>query len=79
MVVIGEAGVGVGCGCVVGSNRGEFDLILGHDLVLGLCFGFTVQRRGKESEAATMEKDDDGEGSGVHVRGNEEAKPEVEL
>ena len=79
MVVIGEAGVGVGCGFVEGSNRGEFDLILGLDLVLGLCFGFTMQRRGKESEAAAVEKDDDGEGSGVHVRGNEEAKPEVEL
>ena len=48
MVVIGEAGVGFGCGFLVGSNRGEFDLILGLDLVLGLCFGFTVRmRKGK--------------------------------
>ena len=36
MVVIEEAGVGFGCGFVVGLDRGEFDL------VLGLCFGFTV-------------------------------------
>ena len=39
--------------------------------------------RGKESEAAAMEEDDDEEGSGVcvhvRVRGNEEAKPKVEL
>ena len=42
MVVIGEAGVGVDCGFVVGSNWGEFDLILGLDFVLGLCFGFTM-------------------------------------
>ena len=42
MVVIGEVGVGFGCSSVVGSDRGEFDLILGLDLVLGLCFGFTV-------------------------------------
>ena len=35
MVVIGEFGV----------DQGEFDLILGIDLVLGLCFGFTVRRR----------------------------------
>ena len=52
MMVIKEAGVGFGCGFVVGSNQGEFDLILGLDLVLGLCFGFTVQRRkvkGKQS------------------------------
>ena len=27
------------------SDQGEFDLILGIDLVLGLCFGFTVRRR----------------------------------
>ena len=46
MVVIGQAGVGFGCGFVVDSNQGEFDLILGLDLVLGLCFIFTV-RRGK--------------------------------
>ena len=47
MVVVGEVGVGFGCGFhVVGSDRGEFDLILGLDLVLGLCFIFTV-RRGK--------------------------------
>ena len=39
MVVIGEVGVGFGCGFVVGLDRGEFDL------VLGLCFGFTVRRR----------------------------------
>ena len=45
MVVIREAGVGFGCGFVVGSNWGKFDLILGLDLVLGLCFGFTVRRR----------------------------------
>ena len=32
----------LGCGFVVGSNWGKFDLILGLDLVLGLCFGFTV-------------------------------------
>ena len=38
MVVIGEVRVGF----VVGSDRGEFDLILDLDLVLGLCFGFTV-------------------------------------
>ena len=35
MVVIGEVGVGFGYGFVVGSYRGEFDLILGLDLVLG--------------------------------------------
>ena len=33
MVVIGEVGVGFGYGFVVGSYRGEFDLILGLDLV----------------------------------------------
>ena len=44
-MVIREAGVGFGCSFVVGSDRGEFDLILGLDLVLELCFGFTVQRR----------------------------------
>ena len=33
MVVIEEVGVGFGCGIVVGSNQGEFDLILGLDLV----------------------------------------------
>ena len=52
MVVIGEARVGFGCGFVVGSDWGEFDFILGLDLALGLCFGFTVQRRkvkGKQS------------------------------
>ena len=52
MVVIGEAGVGFGCGFVVGSDWGEFDFILGLDLALGLCFGFTVQRtkvKGKQS------------------------------
>ena len=27
--------MGFGCGFVVGSDRGEFDLILGLDLVLG--------------------------------------------
>ena len=48
MVVIGEVGVGFGCSFVVGSNRGEFNLILGLDLVLGLCFGFTMRmRKGK--------------------------------
>ena len=36
MVVIGEVGVGFGYGFVVGSYRGEFDLILGFDLVLGI-------------------------------------------
>ena len=46
MVVIEEVRVGFGCGFVVGSDRGEFDLILGLDLVLGLSFIFTV-RRGK--------------------------------
>ena len=45
MVVIGEAGVGFGCIFVIGSNQGEFDFILGLDLVLGLCFGFPVRRR----------------------------------
>ena len=45
MVVIREVGVGFGCSFVVGSDRGEFDLILGLDLVLGLCFGFRVRRR----------------------------------
>ena len=44
MVVVGEVGVGFGCSFVVGSNRGEFDLILGLDLVLGLCFIFIVLR-----------------------------------
>ena len=34
MVVIKEVGLGFGCSFVVGSNRGEFDLILGIDLVL---------------------------------------------
>ena len=38
MMVIGEVRVGF----VVGSDWGEFDWILGLDLVLGLCFGFTV-------------------------------------
>ena len=45
VVVIGEVGVGFGYSSVVGSDRGEFDLILGLDLVLGLCFGSRVQRR----------------------------------
>ena len=52
VVVIREVRVGFGCSFVVGSDRGEFDLILGLDFVLGLCFGFTVQRRkvkGKQS------------------------------
>ena len=52
MMAIREVVMGFGCGFVVGSDRGEFDLILGLDLVLGLCFGFTVQRRkvkGKQS------------------------------
>ena len=52
MVVIGEAGVGFGYGFVVGSYWGEFDFILGLDLVLGLCFSFIVQRKkvkGKQS------------------------------
>ena len=31
----GWVGLGFGCSFVVGSNRGEFDLILGLDLVLG--------------------------------------------
>ena len=44
MVVVEEVGVGFGCSFVVGSDRGEFDLILGLDLVLGLCFIFIVQR-----------------------------------
>ena len=35
--------------------------------------------RGKESEAAIMAKDDNGEESGIRVRGNKEAKPKVEL
>ena len=42
MVVIREVGVGFGYSFVVGSDRGKFDLILGLDLVLGFCFGFTV-------------------------------------
>ena len=42
VVVIREVRVGFGCSFVVGSDRGEFDLILGLDFVLGLCFGFTV-------------------------------------
>ena len=42
MVVIGEVGVRFGYGFVVGLDWSEFDLILGLDLVLGLCFGFTV-------------------------------------
>ena len=47
-VETGEAGVGFGCGFAVGSDQGEFDLILGLDLVLGLCFGFTMRmRKGK--------------------------------
>ena len=33
--------------------------------------------RGKESKAVVVEEDDDGEGSGVCVRGNEEAEPKV--
>lgn len=45
VMVIKKVGVGFGCGFVVGSNRSEFDLISGLDLVLGLCFGFTVRRR----------------------------------
>ena len=44
MVVVGEVGVGFGCSFVVGSDRGEFDLFLGLDLVLGLCFIFIVLR-----------------------------------
>ena len=35
--------------------------------------------RGKESEAAIMAEDDNGEESGIRVRGNKEAKPKVEL
>ena len=35
--------------------------------------------RGKESEAAIMAKDDNGEESGICVRGNKEAEPKVEL
>ena len=37
--------------------------------------------RGEESQAAVVEEDDNGEGSGVcvHVRGNEEAKPDQQL
>ena len=31
--------------------------------------------RGKESQAAAVEEDDNGEGSGVRVHGNEEAEP----
>ena len=33
MVVIKEVRLSFGCSFVVGSNRGEFDLILGLDLV----------------------------------------------
>ena len=42
VVVIREVRVGFGCSFVVDSDQGEFDLILGLDFVLGLCFGFTV-------------------------------------
>ena len=37
--------------------------------------------RGEESQAAAVEEDDNGEGSGVcvHVRGNEEAEPDQQL
>ena len=35
--------------------------------------------RGKESEAAIMAEDDNGEESGIRVRGNKEAEPKVEL
>ena len=37
--------------------------------------------RGEESQAAVVEEDDNGEGSGVcvHVHGNEEAKPDQQL
>ena len=54
VVVIGEVVVGFGCGFVVGSDRGEFDLILGLNLVLRFWFliwlewvliWFTVRRR----------------------------------
>ena len=45
VVVIGEVGVGFSYSSVVGSNWGEFDLILSLDLVLGLCFGSRVRRR----------------------------------
>jgi len=45
VVVIREVGVGFSYSFVVGSDRGKFDLILGLDLVLGLCFGFKVRRR----------------------------------
>ena len=31
--------------------------------------------RGEESQAAAVEEDDNGEGSGVRVHGNEEAEP----
>ena len=37
MVVIREVGVGFGYSFVVGSDRGEFDL------VLGLCFGLQCE------------------------------------
>jgi len=37
VVVIEEVGVDFGCGFMVGSDRGEFDLIFSLDLVLGLC------------------------------------------
>ena len=35
--------------------------------------------RGKESEAAIMAEDDNGEESGIRVRENKEAEPKVEL
>ena len=35
--------------------------------------------RGKESAASTVEEDDDEEGSGICVRGNEEVEPKVKL
>ena len=78
VVVIGEAGVGFGCGFVVGLDWGDWFLfwvlIWFWDCVLVLqCKG----GRWKESKAAAVEEDDDRLGSGVH--GNEEVELEVEL
>ena len=54
MVVIKEAGVGFGCGFVVGSDQGEFDLILGLDLVLGLCFIFYSAKEERERKVKPL-------------------------
>nr|POF08753.1 succinate dehydrogenase [ubiquinone] iron-sulfur subunit 2, mitochondrial [Quercus suber] len=49
---------------------------------LRFCGGFQLQFCGggeKESKAAAIEEDDDREGSGVCIRGNEETEPETPL